>query len=233
MPVLFDIFPSPDKALLRVCRELYQTGKFCTGSINWQKSGNSWQLNTEDFLILPPAVRRNVLLTKMNEINRGLLPRDTRIPGRFLKPLDALTADSNGPDRILVRGYNIELEKKGGFVILRKISGKISGGLFHILEKESPLVTEGFTLSLSQYDRRDELNSAGNLLVPVKSSLSVRTGKKGVYCVLDGSETILELDKNGRIMYFLYGNQKIFEKLSNRNADCVIIKLEVNYAPGR
>ena len=233
VPVLFDIFPSPDKALLRVCRELHQTGKFCTDSIHWQKRGISWRLKEEDFLMLPPAVRRNILLKKMNEINRGLLPRDTRIPGRFLKPLDPLTADSSGPDRILVRGYNIELEKKDGFVILRKISGKISGGLFHVLEEGVPLVTEGFSLTLCQYNCRDKEKPAGNLLVPVKSGLSVRTGKKGAYCVLDGSETILELDKNGRIMYFMYGNQKIFEKMPNRNADCVIIKLEVNYAPGR
>ena len=50
---------------------------------------------------------------------------------------------------------------------------------------------------------------------------------------MDGFETILKLDENGKIMYFLYGNQKKSEKIPNLNADCVIIKLEVNYAPGR
>ena len=66
--------PNPDAALFDVCKEMHLAGKFCAGTIHWQKNGDSWQLKAEEFLILPPGVRRNVLLRKMDEINRGLMP---------------------------------------------------------------------------------------------------------------------------------------------------------------
>lgn len=223
LPVLYDIFPQPDKALLQFSKEVYDMGLSALKGVEWEPCKEGWKFSEEHFYSLPFAVRKNFVLRKMNEMNKGILPADTRIPGRFFNPLGYKNEEGN---RILIRGYHIILEKRKDWLILRRDEKIHTAGMFHLLKENNPLDTDLFTLSLT--DRKD---GDSCFEIQVHHYLNVQLNQEGVYLVCDGSTIILKLDNRAKILFFLYGNHKKLEKLPLSSKDCVIIKLEVRYAP--
>ena len=231
IPVLRDIFPQPDKALFQLSREISSLAEALKDGSSWEgvKGTEGWRISTDKFYSLPFPVRKTLVLEKMNELNRGLLPRDTRIPGRFFKPLEQISSASNGRIRTLLKGYNIILEEKGGFCILRREQASRETGFFHLLTRENPFVTENFTLSLAEPDPE---STARYFEFPPLGTLCIRRKDTGSYCLCHGSRTVLKLDNKGEMLHFLYGNKKKPENSHPLMTDCVIIKLEVKDALG-
>ncbi|OQY34638.1 MAG: tRNA lysidine(34) synthetase TilS [Spirochaetaceae bacterium 4572_59] len=225
LPVLYDIFPQPDKALLQFSEEVYDLGVSALQGVEWESCKEGWRFSEERFYTLAFAARKNFVLGKMNEMNKGILPADTRIPGRFFNPLNA--EHEKGKNRILIRGYHIILEKYKGWVFLRKDEKIHTAGMFHLLKKNNPFHTSFFSLSLSSTGDGDSFFE-----IPVNHYLNVQLDQEGIYRVCDGSLILLKLDYRAKILFFLYENHKKIEKLPLRPKDCVIIKLEVRNAPG-
>ena len=226
IPVLKNIFPDPESALMQITADISALGKFALSDLEWERYKDTWRFRAERFFSLPRSVRKSFVLNKMNILNKGVLPKDMRIPGRFFNPIME-NPDPKAGDRILLSGYRIQFERKGEWVSLKIADHFCTGGVFHLLEKDNPFVSEYFTLHL-----RKEGHFKKAYWVPFSLLISVRRNDGGHFRIYNGSQKILELDSWGNESFFLYGKEKICQNVRPGEKDCVIIEVEVKYAPG-
>jgi len=198
-PVVKNIFPEPERALLALCRDVCDIqGTGGTDRI-WRSEEAARFIPAADFFSLPPSLRRSELLEQMNGLLRGILPPDTRIPGRFLNPLEG---ECPAGDRVILSGYGIRLFKKGEQLCLQRAPGNKTAGLFHVLSEENPYQGQGLSVAFLG----DQPAEEAGLPVPSGCCLTIRNPRKGEK--IPGTGKVCEGDwlvlcGRGRVLYMV------------------------------